>query len=116
MSEDPFDQSVPEQGGDDALTAKGPVHLAGAGTIAMGIFLVSLSVLFLSSIAAFMLIRSQSTAKLPQWPPPGLPEVPKSLWLSTLVIIISSVTIQMAFNAVRRDDEKKLVLFLRITF
>jgi cytochrome c oxidase subunit 3 len=95
-----------------------PLHIAGAGTFVLGILLVSLSMLFLASIVAYLFIRAQTIARMgdhPQWPPPGLPHAPSSLWLSTLVIIVSSITIQLALNAVRRDDEKKLVRYLAIT-
>jgi cytochrome c oxidase subunit 3 len=95
-----------------------PLHIAGAGTLVVAILLGSLSILFLSSIAAYLIIRSQTIARMgdhPQWPPAGLPNIPSSLWLSTLVIIISSVTIQLALNAIRRDDEKKLLLYLNLT-
>ena len=80
---------------------RGVVHIAGAGTIGMTILLISLSILFLASMAAYLIIRHQSPYS---WPPPGFPHVPQSLWISTFVILLSSVTIQLAMNAVRRDN------------
>jgi len=94
-----------------------PLHIPGAGTFVLGILLASLSMLFLASIAAYLIVRAQTMARMhtPIWPPPGLPPIPRSLWLSTVVILASSVTIQLALAAVRRDDDKKLVLHLNIT-
>ena len=97
------------------------VRIAGAGTEGMAILLVSLTMLFFASIAAFTIIRFESTHRDPSvsptaWPPPGFPPIPNTLWLSTLVILISSVTIQKALNAVRRDDEKGLLRSLYLTF
>jgi cytochrome c oxidase subunit 3 len=97
-------------------TGKGDIRIPGAGTAGMVILIVSLTILFLASMAAYVIIRVQMQARLPQWPPPGMPAIPNTLWLSTLVILCTSVTIQMALNAIRRDDEKKLALHLRITF
>src|SRR5579862_3447264 len=96
---------------------KGDLHIAGAGTIGMALLILSLSVLFIASMLAYLLIRHQVTAQPPfTWPPPGLPRVPNSLWLSTAVILAASVTIQRALNAVRRDDDRRLVRSLTTTF
>jgi cytochrome c oxidase subunit III len=103
--DDSFDQYA------DA-TGKGDLHIPGAGTIGVYLLLASLSVLFIASIVAFLIIRVQS----PEWPPPGFPHVPSSLWISTLIIVGASVTIQFALNAIRRDDEKRLRLHLLLTF
>jgi len=90
-------------------TGKGDLHIPGAGTIGMAILLVSLSVLFIASMAIFLIIRFQTTQQPPHiWPPPGMPHVPRSLWLSTVIILLASVTIQKAYSAVRRDDEGRL--------
>ena len=51
-----------------------------------------------------------------RWPPLSLPPVPRSLWFSTAVIVVASVTIQKAYRAVRRDRERKLVTYLLATF
>jgi len=88
------------------------VHIAGAGTIGMTILLVSLSILFVASIVAYLVIRHQSF----MWPPPGFPHVPETLWLSTFIILLASVTIQLAMNAVRRDDHRRLTKYLFWTF
>ena len=93
-------------------TGKGDLHIPGAGTFGMALLLVSLTMLFLASIAAFLIIRVRSA----HWPPPGFPPIPNSLWFSTAVILCASVTIQMAVNAIRRDDEMRLRRYLWATF
>ncbi len=112
----PIDRDRDARAGD-----KGEIHIPGAGTAGMAVLIISLTMLFLASIAAFLIVRYQfemrnPEAKTPQWPPPGLPAIPNSLWLSTLVILMTSFTIQIALNAVRRDDERRLLKFLKITF
>jgi len=97
------------------------LHIPGSGTIGILLLILSLTVLFIASIAAFLIIRVQlltnpENAGKVTWPPPGSPPVPQSLWLSTLVILATSVTIQLAYNAIKKDFEKKLLLFLRVTF
>jgi cytochrome c oxidase subunit 3 len=88
------------------------LHIPGAGTAAMGILLVSLTMLFAASTVAYLVIRSRATT----WPPPGFPPVPRTLWFSTVVILASSVTVQMALSAIKRDQERGLVRMLWATF
>jgi cytochrome c oxidase subunit 3 len=107
--------------GNLSASGKPDLHIPGAGTAGMGVLIVSLTMLFLASIAAYLIVRYEFLNRNPDgppvaWPPAGLPNAPSSLWLSTLVILISSVTIQKALNAVRRDDEARLLRFLKITF
>lgn len=100
-------------------TGKGDLHIPGSGAIGIILLIASLSVLFIASTLAFVIVRVQIINN-PQsggvWPPPGSPAVPSSLWLSTVVILATSLTIQIGLNAIRRDLEKKLILFLNITF
>ena len=60
----------------------------------MGMYLLvaALGMLFAASVVGYLVIRS---AHQP-WPPPGFPVLPRSLWLSTLCILLCSVTIQRA--------------------
>jgi cytochrome c oxidase subunit 3 len=95
----------------EQATGKGDLRISGAGTIGMAILLVSLTVLFAASTFAFVLIRSRATV----WPPAGFPKIPSTLWLSTIVILASSVTIQMALNAIKRGNERALVRMLWAT-
>lgn len=113
--EDPSEEQPPggaqwaERPGEPSAADGVKVHIAGAGTFLMAILLVSLSVLFLAPVIAYLVIRHQAVQAPPHtWPPPGLPHVPQTLWISTAVILCASVTIQGAIKAVRRDDQPGL--------
>jgi cytochrome c oxidase subunit 3 len=88
-----------------------PVQLD-AGALGMIVFIVALSMFFAASIAIYLLMRQMHQP----WPPKGFPALPASLWLSTLDIVFSSITIQGAVLAARRDDQiglrRKLVATL----
>jgi cytochrome c oxidase subunit 3 len=118
MSEFPEQPSPqPQPGGAPAPEIpKENIYVAGAGSIGIALLLVSLSVLFIASMVAFFLIRMKTMAEKPIWPPPGMPAVPQSLWLSTAVILMTSVFVQLAYNAIRRDDNPSLRMHLLITF
>ena len=61
---DPNDPSAPSHQPAEYDREAAPLHVPGAGTIGIVLLLVSLSVLFLASIAALLVIRSQSS----RWP------------------------------------------------
>ncbi|HVX85234.1 MAG TPA: cytochrome c oxidase subunit 3 [Phycisphaerae bacterium] len=108
--EDLDKDTVPENY--ERATGKGDLRIGGAGTIGIAVLLVSLTVLFATSIFAFLLVRFRE----PVWPPPGFPPIPRTLWLSTIVILASSVTIQRAANAIKRDNQRTLLRMLWATF
>jgi heme/copper-type cytochrome/quinol oxidase subunit 3 len=66
----------------------------------MIVFIAALSMFFGASIVAYLFVRH----KHQPWPPAGFPALPSSLWLSTLVIVCTSITFQGAVLAARRDD------------
>ena len=120
---DPNLQPAPDPGPpESADTSDKTLHIGGAGTAGMALLIVSLSILFIASMVAYVIVRMQIQLRLraagytDTWPPPGMPAIPRTLWLSTLVIVISSVTIQMALNAVRRDKQNALRRNLVATF
>ncbi|HMB68051.1 MAG TPA: cytochrome c oxidase subunit 3 [bacterium] len=84
----------------------------GAGPLGMAIFLVSLAVLFLASLVAYVVIRFQADV----WPPPDLPPLPRSLILSTALIFLGSVTIQAAVAFARANRQWALRASLLATF
>lgn len=92
-------------------TGKGDIYIAGAGAAAMTVLLVSLSILFMASALAFVLIRQRSAS----WPPAGFPALPRSLWLSTALILLASVTAHGALRAIRREDQGGLKRGLWLT-
>ena len=81
------------------------------GTMGLLIFLLSLTMLFLASIVGYLVIRFRAET----WPPPGLPPLPAGLWISTAVLLVSSVTIQRALNHVRNNRPAALKRDLLIT-
>ena len=85
----------------------------------MKLFLVSLAILFAASMLAYLIIRVMGTREKvlprgdgtqtvipPTTPPLGSIDLPWTLWLSTVVILASSVTMQIALNKVRRERIK----------
>ena len=84
----------------------------GAGLFGTYLLVVSLAMLFAASMVGYLVIRG---THLP-WPPPGFPVLPRSLWLSTLVIVLSSVAIQRALGAVRQGNHAGVTRWLASTF
>jgi cytochrome c oxidase subunit III len=74
-----------------------------AGRLGMRLFLASLTMLFGGSLLGFIVIRVQMRH---YWP--DLPPLPKLLWLSTFILIISSISMQWALEAVKRDRQQQL--------
>ena len=68
------------------------------GVLGMAIFLVSLSVLFIASIVGYLIVRFRADT----WQPSEAADLPRGLWISTAVILISSVTMHGALQGVRR--------------
>jgi len=88
----------------------------GTGKFGMGLFLAALGMLFAASLLAFVLIRflglrGTYDPRLDQWvvdpnvPKLGAIELPMTLWLSTLLMLVSSVTIHAAGDTVRRERQ-----------
>ncbi len=65
---------------------------------AMWVFLGSLVMLFAGMMSAYTVLKAGAAA----WPPPGMPALPATLWVSTLLIVASSITFQLAHVSVRR--------------
>jgi cytochrome c oxidase subunit 3 len=86
--------------------------LPGASTMAMALLLATLGVLFVASVAFYLLMR----VRLANWPPPGAPGLPWQLWLSTLLLIVSSMTMHYALHSVRSGRGAGLKLGLGVTF
>jgi len=77
----------------------------GARILGIGVFLASISMLFLAVIVAYVVVRH----KAPNWPPLDAPALPKVLWLSTLSLIGVSVFLHRALATVRRGVAKALM-------
>jgi cytochrome c oxidase subunit 3 len=83
----------------------------GAGRLGLSIFLVSLAMLFAASLLGFVIIRIQTRAYWPE-----LPSLPAGLWLSTIVLIVSSITMQWALSGIRAGDQRRLRIGMILTF
>jgi heme/copper-type cytochrome/quinol oxidase subunit 3 len=94
---------------DRARTA--PVELS-TGKLGMRLLIASLAVLFAASITGYIVVRTRAEV----WPPAGMPALPSGLWLSTVLIVLSSVTMAWAVAGIRRDRQRPLRLGLLLTF
>lgn len=77
-----------------------PVPLA-TGQLGMRLLLASLGMLFAACVSGLLYVRS--IAKV--WPPEGMPSLPTGLWLSTVILLVSSATVQWAVSAARHDEK-----------
>jgi cytochrome c oxidase subunit III len=79
-------------------------------TIGMWVFLASLTMLFAATMIGYVIIRLTGTFS------PGLGSIktPWTLWLSTIVVLAASATIQMAINAIRRRQKFTFLIFITL--
>jgi heme/copper-type cytochrome/quinol oxidase subunit 3 len=82
MSHTPGDQPVPHR----------------SVSIAMGLFLASLGVLFAAAMLGYCLVRFS-----PRSPPAGSVRLPYLLWISSAALIGVSISLLLAVRAVRRE-------------
>lgn len=95
-----------------AETAPAGLRDAKIGKTGMWLLLAALGMLFLSSLTGFFYVRGTSEV----WPPPGTPNLPAGLWVSTFIIFISSVTMQFAELSVKSGRLQNLKTGLAATF
>lgn len=86
-------------------------EIPGAGVLGMWLFLATLSVLFLASIAGYLVVRLKAEA----WPPPGMPRLPSGLWLSTALLLAGSATVHLALSRIRLGGRSATVRWLSAT-
>lgn len=91
---------------------RGQVNPPGTGALGLWVFLAALSMLFVASLFGYFYIRFSAA----DWPPPGMPSLPRGLWISTVVLVSCSATAHFALRAIQRDDQKRLVRMLTATF
>ena len=79
-----------------------------AGKLGIGLFLVSLGMLFAASLVGFVVIRLELGHR-GLWPG-DLPPLPRALWISTAILILSSITMQWALHSIRagRIDQLRI--------
>ncbi len=86
--------------------------IPGAGKLGMIIFMASLSMLFIASVMGLLVTRFRAE----EWPPPGSPSLPQTLWLSTLIIVACSIAVQAAVRYARAGALKEMKYALTATF
>ena len=87
-----------------------PAPLA-TGRLGMRLLLLALGVLFAATLSGYLAIRGRAEA----WPPPGVPRLPGTLWISTVLIVASSFSVQWAVRGIRRGLQGPLRLGLALT-
>ena len=70
-----------------------------AGLLGMKLLLASLATLFAATLGGLLFLRLTSTS----WPT-GLPSLPRGLWVSTAVLLLSAWTMHRALAAARGGD------------
>ncbi len=86
----------------DYRTNSDPGQTLSAGTFGMALMIAALGMLFLGAVLSYIGIRIQwiNPDRQPD-PPLGTLSLPAILWVSTFVILLSSVALQWALLAVR---------------
>ena len=78
----------------------------------MRLFLASLSVLFIAGVVGYLIIRGQGHIPAPA---EGV-SLPRGLWISTAILLISGWTIHLANGNARSGDAARLKRHLGMTF
>ncbi|MGI9014101.1 MAG: cytochrome c oxidase subunit 3 [Phycisphaerales bacterium] len=105
--------------------SRDPFAKMDSGAMAMTVFLISLGALFAATMIGYFIVmwKFASEREVADHMQDGprvldavnLPPLPILLWVSTGVILLSSVTLQWARNAVRKDDQSGLRLGVLLT-
>jgi cytochrome c oxidase subunit 3 len=80
-----------------------PTARFAAGRFGLWLFLLTLAVIFVSTLLAYVIVRL-SPMNVDAWPPPDMPPLPDTLVYSTIVLLLSSVTMHVALVAARRGE------------
>lgn len=94
------------------LSTEDPVEARRSMLLGVKLGIASEVMLFGALFAAYFVVRADS----PSWPPPGL-ERPELLLpgLNTILLVTSSVTMQMAVWAIGRDDRRRSLRWMTAT-
>ncbi len=92
----------------DPRSAPAPLAM---GRLGMRLLLLALGMLFAATLTGYLAIRGEAQA----WPPPGVPRLPAALWISTLLIVLSSIAVQWAVRGIRRGLQAPLRNGLLVT-
>lgn len=96
-------------------TPPGPSDAGAAGSSAgrfgMAVLLVTLSVLFAASLVMFLFFRIVD----PNWHVAGAPGLPTGMWISTAILLVSSLTMHAAWRSVRKDRRSAFIAAMLLT-
>lgn len=82
-----------------------------AGKLGMIVFLLAIGMLFAAALVAYVVIR----ARAPEWPPPGTPPLFYGIWISTAILVTSSIFIHLAYTAAKNDRQDQLKRGMLVT-
>ena len=105
--------SWPSPGGEDDPSPYEPDFLGlSAGAFGLALFLVSLSVLFVASLVAFIMVRYFGPTPAP---PPAL-HLPPALWGSTVALLLATGAFHLALRSARQQRPGRLRLAVGAAF
>ena len=81
------------------------------GTLAMIWFISGLAMLFGAGLIGYIMIRMNRSDTIGI----GTLHLPGMLWLSTALVIVASITIQLAVTAIQREQQDRLRAWLVVT-
>jgi cytochrome c oxidase subunit 3 len=80
--------------------------------LGMVLFVASEAMFFAAFFGGYFTI----SANAPVWPPPGIPELKIDVAaILTVILVLSSVTVQMALRSIRGGDQRRSMLWLGVT-
>ena len=88
-----------------------PSSASRAGMVGMKFFLASLSILFLTSLIACLIVTIRTGA----WRTDAVPGLPSKLWVSTLMLLAISVALEQGRYLIRRNRSQGLFHMLLLT-
>jgi len=68
--------------------------------LGMRLFLVSLGILFGACLVGYLVVRFRAD----RWPPPGTPDLPTGLWVSTAILAVLSALLVVAVRSARAAE------------
>jgi len=80
--------------------------------LGMVVFVASEAMFFAAFFGGYFTIR----ANAPVWPPPDVPHLKIDIAsILTVILVTSSLVIQLSLRSIRRGDQRKAVVFLGVT-
>jgi heme/copper-type cytochrome/quinol oxidase subunit 3 len=80
--------------------------------IGLWVFLAALTTLLGASIIGYLVVRLRA----PVWPPEGVPLLPGTLWISTVILLVGSLTVHVGVSALRAGNQPRFRAAFGATF